>query len=106
MIKDFSFILPVCNDKQTTWPESWCWIDHLRLAFCSTLAGVRRHQHLSLAETVSAAPSLNASRLSSGLRFHDCISDDSRVVMAVIKSACSFGALAINYSGGDGLSIR
>ncbi|MBP6744715.1 glycerol-3-phosphate dehydrogenase/oxidase [bacterium] len=96
MIKDFSFILPVCNDKKLFGLKAGVGLTIYDLLSLNA-RGVRRHQHLSLAETVSAVPSLNALRLSSGLRFHDCITDDSRVVMAVIKSACSFGALAINY---------
>lgn len=96
MIKDFSFILPVCNYKKLFGLKAGVGLTIYDLLSLNA-RGVRRHQRLSLAETVSAAPSLDASRLSSGLRFHDCITDDSRVVMAVIKSACSFGALAINY---------
>ncbi|MDP3507979.1 MAG: glycerol-3-phosphate dehydrogenase/oxidase [Candidatus Melainabacteria bacterium] len=96
LIKDFSFILPVCNDKKLFGLKAGVGLTIYDLLSLNA-RGVRRHQRLSLAETVSAAPSLDASRLSSGLRFHDCITDDSRVVMAVIKSACSFGAIAINY---------
>ena len=96
MIKDFSFILPVSKDSKLLGLKAGIGLTIYDL-LSANAPGVRRHQHLSVAETLSSAPSLNASRLSSGLRFHDCISDDSRVVMAVIKSACSFGALAINY---------
>eukprot|EP01136_Pigoraptor_vietnamica_P034681 Opistho-1_new@98950 len=101
MIKDFSFILPVSNDKKLFGFKAGVGLTIYDLLSINA-RGVRRHQHLSLAETVRAAPSLNASRLSSGLRFHDCITDDSRVVMAVIKSACSFGALAVNYMEATG----
>ena len=101
MIKDFSFILPVSNDKKLFGLKAGVGLTIYDLLSINA-RGVRRHQHLSVAETVRAAPSLNVSRLSSGLRFHDCITDDSRVVMAVIKSACSFGALAVNYMEATG----
>lgn len=96
MIKDFSFILPVSNDKKVFGLKA-----SLGLTIYDLLSvharGVRRHQRLSRGDTLRAAPSLDISRIYGGLRFHDCITDDSRVVMEVIKSACSFGAIAISY---------
>lgn len=104
MIKDFSFILPIRSKKKL-----FGWKATVGLTIYDLLSlkasGVRKHQHLSLAETGRAAPSLDATQLSSSLRFHDCITDDSRVVMAVIKSACSLGAHAINYFEAIGFQI-
>ncbi len=96
MIKDFSFILPVLNDQKVFGLKARLGLTIYDLLSVNA-SGVRRHQRLSRRDTLRAVPSLDAARVHSGLRFHDCITDDSRVVMEVIKSACSFGALAINY---------
>ncbi|MCA9815133.1 MAG: glycerol-3-phosphate dehydrogenase/oxidase [Candidatus Obscuribacterales bacterium] len=96
LVKDFSFVMPVKEENK--------WFSYKARAgltlydiLAGQLTSVRRHEKLSNQEVLEAAPSLNPSRLAGGLRFHDCISDDSRMVIEVIKSAEAAGATIINY---------
>ena len=105
MVKDFSFILPVTD-------ESWFFGVKARmgLTLYDTLAwnvgGARRHHNLSKKAVADAVPALDATRIKGALRFHDCITDDARLVLEVIKSAASFGATAINYLEARGFEIE
>ncbi len=56
-----------------------------------------RHNRISQKEVQEYVPGLAVQNITGGLRFHDCITDDSRLVTEVIKSASNEGALAINY---------
>ncbi|CAN5297390.1 glycerol-3-phosphate dehydrogenase [soil metagenome] len=96
MVRDFSFMLPITKGKRFFGLKADVGLTLYDLLSINA-RGVRTHQRLNRKETLGAAPSLNASVVSGGLRFHDCITDDSRVVMEVIKSACEFGAQAVNY---------
>lgn len=96
MVRDFSFMLPITKGKKFFGLKADIGLTLYDLLSINA-RGVRTHQRLNRKETLGAAPSLNAALVSGGLRFHDCITDDSRVVIEVIKSACEFGALAVNY---------
>lgn len=104
LVKDFSFVLPIKDGNQMFGFKA-----QAGLALYDLLAlhvtGSRRHQRLKQKEVVGAAPSLAPSKIKGGLRFHDCITDDSRLVMEVIKSAESLGAVAINYLSANGFEF-
>ncbi len=87
ILRDFSFMLPITKGKKFFGLKADVGLTLYDLLSINA-RGVRTHQRLNRKETLGAAPSLNASLVSGGLRFHDCITDDSRVVMEVIKSAC------------------
>ncbi|MBZ0187567.1 MAG: glycerol-3-phosphate dehydrogenase/oxidase, partial [Candidatus Obscuribacterales bacterium] len=70
------------------------------------LTGTKRHEKLSKKIVLDTVPALNPQIISGGLRFHDCITDDARLVIEVIKSACSMGALAINYLKATGFEMK
>ncbi len=96
LVRDFSFIMPLPRDNPLFGVKA-----SLGLTLYDVLSwsvrGAHPHRRLSHKEVLEAAPALSQSAFSGGLRFHDCITDDSRMVLEVIKSACSLGALAINY---------
>jgi glycerol-3-phosphate dehydrogenase len=96
LVRSFSFLLPL-SKKHTLFN----WKMHLGLALYDLVALSSQTSHhfesLSPENVLRAAPALNSANLAGGLRFHDCITDDSRMVLSVIKSACNHGAVAINY---------
>jgi glycerol-3-phosphate dehydrogenase len=96
MIRDFSFILPLSSKHRL-----FNWKAHLGLALYDLVALSARadhhFEHLRTNAVLQAAPALSQRDLVGGLRFHDCITDDCRVVLSVIKSACHMGATAVNY---------
>lgn len=96
MVRDFSFILPLSKRHPL-----FNWKAHIGLALYDLVAMSSQHQHhfesLRTNAVLEAAPALSSRDLAGGLRFHDCITDDSRIVLEVIKSACQENAVALNY---------
>jgi glycerol-3-phosphate dehydrogenase len=104
MVRDFSFILPVNKDNSFFGLKAEVGLSLYDLLSINA-RGVRRHKRMSPRQIQESAPWLNAKNLAFGLRFHDCITDDSRVVMEVLKSAAAHGAQAINYMEAEGFDI-
>lgn len=96
MVREFEFILPLSKKHPL-----FNWKMHFGLALYDLVAASVNAPHhfsgLSSDEVLRKAPALSSTDLVGGLQFHDCITDDSRMVLAVIKSACDESALAINY---------
>lgn len=95
LVKDFSFILPIGEDSRFFSLKAQAGLTLYDLLAMNT--SNRRHHRLSQKEVIGAAPSLSSKKVVGGLRFHDCITDDSRLVLEVLKSACHRGAFAANY---------
>ena len=55
-----------------------------------------RHRTIGGAEVVALAPALAAREPSGGFLFHDCQTDDVRLVLTVLGEAERFGAVAVN----------
>jgi len=104
LVKDFSFVLPVAGGNRLLGLKA-----HAGLTIYDVLSmnvsNARRHQRLAAKDVVGAAPSISQNKVTGGLRFHDCITDDSRLVLEVIKSAESMGAVAINYLSAQGFEF-
>jgi glycerol-3-phosphate dehydrogenase len=96
LVRDFSFVLPIQDGGALFGLKAQVGLTLYDL-LAWKVGPARRHQRLGKKEVIAAAPSLAAGKVRSGLRFHDCITDDSRLVFEVIKSAESLGAVAINY---------
>ncbi len=96
LVRDFSFIMPMYGKRAFFNLKA-----SMGLALYDFLAwssSAEHHcEHLGVNEVLTAAPALSGGDIVGGLRFHDCITDDSRMVLSVIKSACQEGAIAINY---------
>jgi glycerol-3-phosphate dehydrogenase len=96
LVRDFSFIMPLVKDSPFFSLKAELGLTLYDLLSCS-IAGARHHRRLSQKEVLESVPALSPHVFSGGLRFHDCITDDARMVLEVIKSACSAGAVAANY---------
>lgn len=96
MVRDFSFTLPVTTDKKVSAIKTALALTAYDLLGINA-RGIRRHERLSKKQTLEAAPSLSGEVVGGAFRFHDCITDDARLVIEILKSATSSGALAINY---------
>lgn len=71
------------------------------LGMYDALAGrhnVRRHQRISREEVMRRAPSLNTAGLRSGFLYSDGQTDDTRLTLAVLRSAANLGARLANYA--------
>jgi acyl-CoA dehydrogenase len=69
------------------------------------LAGKRNiapHRWLARKELLKMAPALNDEGLRGGFLYYDCLTDDSRLVIEVIKAAARRGAAIANYTAARG----
>ncbi len=97
LIKDISFILPLTEkDKMFGW-KARIGLTLYDLLSSGLFNDAQRHEKIEPKEIFEAAPALAQGNITSGLRFHDAITDDSRLVLTVIKSAMSQGAHVLNY---------
>ncbi len=105
LVRDFSFILPLSKKHQL-----FNWKAHLGLALYDLVAlSAQSHHHfnhLGPSAVLESAPALSSRELAGGLKFHDCITDDARIVLEVIKSACQEGAVALNYIQAKGFASK
>src|SRR5262249_9539089 len=73
----------------------------LGLWLYDSLAGrknLARHRWVSREEALEVAPGLEPGGLRGGFLYYDCLTDDARLVIEVIKSAAAHGAIAANYA--------
>lgn len=96
LVKDFTFMLPLERNRKLFGMKVGVGLTVYDLLSVNS-RGRRLHKRLNLGDTLSKAPSLNKGRIRGSLLFHDCITDDSRIVLEVLKSAESLGALTLNY---------
>jgi glycerol-3-phosphate dehydrogenase len=69
------------------------------------LAGRRnigRHRWLSRRDALNQAPTLDPRELRGAFVYYDCLTDDARLVIEVIKAAAAHGALVANYVNARG----
>ena len=66
-------------------------------------SGIRRHEKVDADEAIALAPALAGSGLLHSYIYGDCVTDDARLVLAVVQAARSFGALAVTYAEVTGL---
>ena len=58
---------------------------------------IARHRWLSHEETLRLAPSLESKNLRGAFVYYDCLTDDARLVIEVIKAASQYNAAVANY---------
>ncbi|HSE97300.1 MAG TPA: glycerol-3-phosphate dehydrogenase, partial [Blastocatellia bacterium] len=71
------------------------------LSLYDLLAGrknIARHRRLSPEEVLEIAPALDPTGLKGGFLYYDCLTDDSRLTIEVIKTAAMYGATVANYA--------
>ncbi len=93
-VKDQSFIMPLMADSFTFNLKA-----NIGLTIYDLIASnwSHRHRKIKAKEVFEAAPVITSNSVVSGLRFYDCICDDTRFVLEVIKAANRFNAVALNY---------
>ena len=98
--KPLQFLVPVYSSTE----RSPLGANRLKLAaglwLYDLLAGRRnigRHRWLSREAALSHAPALEPRGLRGAFLYYDCLTDDARLVIEVIKAAAGRGALVANY---------
>ncbi len=105
LVKDFSFILPISNKGKLFGLKAEAGLTLYDL-LSSNVKGTRKHKRLAQKDVLGACPSLSSNKVSGGLHFHDCITNDTRLVLEVLKSAQSHGATIINYVVAQGFHFE
>lgn len=70
--------------------------------FLAGRKNIAPHRWLSLREMLEMAPALDPNGLRGGFLYYDCLTDDVRLVIEVIKAAARRGAAIANYVGARG----
>lgn len=79
------------------------WMYGVGLAMYDVLAWKWAHQAQSKAEITARLPPLSGSEIVGGYRYYDAQTDDSRLVLRVLREAVRHGGTAINYVRADTL---
>jgi glycerol-3-phosphate dehydrogenase len=105
--KPLTFLVPVYSSVA----RSPLGANRLKLAtglwLYDLLAGRRnvgRHRWLSREAALALAPALEPQGLRGAFCYYDCLTDDSRLVIEVIKSASAHGAVVANYVSANALT--
>ncbi|MCI0664086.1 MAG: glycerol-3-phosphate dehydrogenase [Acidobacteria bacterium] len=99
LVEAFPFAIPIYRELQQNY-------DHplkmrAGLLLYDLLAGrhrMNRHRRISAEEALKLAPQLDPEGLKGALLYYDALTDDSRLVIEVIKAARSRGATVSNYT--------
>lgn len=79
------------------------WMYGVGLAMYDALAWKWAHERKSKEEITKQVPSLAGSKVQGGYRYFDAQTDDSRLVLRVLREAVKQGGTAINYTRADKL---
>jgi len=89
-------LLPLSGGKSTGY-----WLTSFGLSVYDWLAGVRkedRRMMLTRPQTIKAEPLLNTKGIIGGALYTEYRTDDARLTIEIIKTACDHGAVALNYA--------
>jgi glycerol-3-phosphate dehydrogenase len=79
------------------------WMYGVGLAMYDALAWKWAHEAQSKAEMLRRVPALAGSKVQGGYRYFDAQTDDSRLVLRVLRESVRLGGTAINYARADKL---
>ena len=63
---------------------------------------IERHRWLTREAALKIAPALGAKNLRGAFIYYDCLTDDARLVIEIIKAAARYGAVVANYAQASG----
>ncbi|QDT71022.1 glycerol-3-phosphate dehydrogenase/oxidase [Lacipirellula limnantheis] len=95
LAEPLEFIFP--TRQANGWPR---WKLGLGVKLYDLLCGVGKgggSGSMGVAETLRRVPGLNGEQLTGAVRYHDALTNDSRLVLDTINSAVQHGAVACNY---------
>jgi glycerol-3-phosphate dehydrogenase len=100
LVRPMDFVYPV-------WPDTARRrLLGLGLTTYDVLAGlrnVRRHDRIGAEEAIALAPALARAGAAYAYVYGDCVTDDARLVLEIVRQARRFGALTVTYAEAVGL---
>jgi glycerol-3-phosphate dehydrogenase len=103
LARPFPFVIPIYKNSRRNY-DHWLKV-RLGLWLYDLLAGqynFARHRRLSRNEALSLAPQLDPQGLKGAFLYYDAVTNDSRLVIEVIKTARERGAEIANYTRAAG----
>jgi glycerol-3-phosphate dehydrogenase len=103
LARPFPFVIPIYENRRRNYDRPLKM--RLGLLLYDLLAGRRnfaRHRRLSRGEALMLAPQLDPRGLKGAFLYYDAVTNDSRLVIEVIKAARKRGAEFANYTRVDG----
>ncbi|HVU74260.1 MAG TPA: glycerol-3-phosphate dehydrogenase/oxidase [Mycobacteriales bacterium] len=101
LVRPMDFVYPVWPDtaKRRLLGLGMTTYDVFAMASLGSMrSDIRRHDRLSAEEAIAAAPALERSGMEYAFVYGDCATDDSRLVLAVVREARRFGAVTLPYT--------
>jgi len=95
LVRPMDFVFPVLPDSSR---KRLIGIGLTTYDVFAGLRNVRRHERLTPEEAIELAPALAGSGLVRAYVYGDCATDDARLVLAVVRAARQFGAVALTYT--------
>ncbi len=110
LVKPVGFVLPIYKGDRhpvgmpftTPWGIGLGFVLNIGLWLYDALAGrrnLKRHRHLSRKEVMKLAPGLVTENLKEGFIYYDGQTNDTRLTMAILRTASQYGATIANYAG-------
>src|SRR5207247_9317961 len=65
---------------------------------------IGRHRWLAKQDALTFAPALDSTGLRGAFLYYDCLTDDARLVIEVIKTAAQHGSVIANYASARGFN--
>src|ERR1035437_9981265 len=98
LVEPIPFLFPIYHKRLEVWRvNTGLWLYDL-------MAGLRQtkfHRRLNRQQTLQKVPSLRANDLRASFVYYDARTDDSRLVVEVLKAAVDHGAVVANYLTGE-----
>ena len=101
LVDPFPFMIPIYSDRRRNYDlpfkvRAGLWLYDLLARHGGD--GYRKHRRLTSEQTLELAPQLDPSGLEGAFVYFDAITNDARLVIEILKSAWTEGALAVNYT--------
>lgn len=95
LVRPTGFIFPVYRNARNSLAKInlGLWLYEILALFRS----IRRHRRLRPKEVWEREPAIQQQDLAGGIYYYDCLTDDARLTLAIIKNAHARGAVVANY---------
>ncbi len=96
LVQELDFVIPLYKSERLKNLKLKC-----GLWLYDWMAGRRFqsfHRRVSASEVRRRCPGIDRQNLTGGLVYSDCRTDDARHTLEVLKTACDYGAVALNYA--------
>jgi glycerol-3-phosphate dehydrogenase len=95
LVRPVPFLMPVYEGGRDGRLKLWLGITAYDILAGSL--GIGRHRALSREKLLIDEPLLRRKGLKGGFRFYDCLTNDARLTLAMVRTAAKNGAAAVNY---------